>query len=389
MDQGIKIPALFDRYLLIAIFGLLMIGLLMVSSASMVVAEQHYHESFYFLYRQAIFAVFGLLLMFSLVHIPMNIWNKTSAFLLFCSFLLLILVLIPGIGRIVNGSRRWIGWGSVGLQVSEWAKLVVILYLGGYLVRQEASVRNTLKGFIKPILILISLSVLILSEPDLGAVIVIFSTAMFMLFLSGAQWRYFIFLSILLLAAVVLLIFFAPYRAHRFSSFLDPWQNAFGSGYQLTQSLIAFGRGGLWGAGLGQSVQKLFYLPEAHTDFLFAVLAEELGFLGVLLVIGLFILLFIRGFLIARRAQQRGALYSAYVAYGITVWLGLQAIINMGVNIGIFPTKGLTLPLLSYGGSSLLINCMALGILLRIDYEGRLLVLGLSENIEKIGKIFK
>jgi cell division protein FtsW len=375
-----SVPALFDRYLLVAIFALMTVGLIMVTSSSMVVAYQKYHQSFYFLYRQSIFLIAGMGAILIIIRIPVRVWQRFALPLLFFTLLLLVLVLVPGIGRVVNGSRRWIGFSFIGFQVSEFAKLAIILYMASYLVRYEHEVRTQISGFIKPLGLMGVIGLLLLLQPDFGASVVICATMMSMLFLGGAQLRQFSILFVILFIAVILLAISAPYRMLRLTSFMNPWAHAFDSGYQLTQSLIAFGRGGFFGVGLGESVQKLFYLPEAHTDFLFAVLAEELGFLGVLLVILLFALLIIRIMLVGRRNQLRGNLFAAYVAYGMATWFGIQAIVNMGVNAGMFPTKGLTLPFLSYGGSSLLIDCLAVGILLRIDHEARLAMLGLRKG---------
>jgi cell division protein FtsW len=375
-----SVPALFDRYLLVAIFALMTLGLIMVTSSSMVVAYQKYHQSFYFLYRQSIFLIAGMGAILIIIRIPVRVWQRFALPLLFFTLLLLVLVLVPGIGRVVNGSRRWIGFSFIGFQVSEFAKLAIILYMASYLVRYEHEVRTQISGFIKPLGLMGVIGLLLLLQPDFGASVVICATMMSMLFLGGAQLRQFSILFVILFIAVILLAISAPYRMLRLTSFMNPWAHAFDSGYQLTQSLIAFGRGGFFGVGLGESVQKLFYLPEAHTDFLFAVLAEELGFLGVLLVILLFALLIIRIMLVGRRNQLRGNLFAAYVAYGMATWFGIQAIVNMGVNAGMFPTKGLTLPFLSYGGSSLLIDCLAVGILLRIDHEARLAMLGLRKG---------
>jgi cell division protein FtsW len=296
--------------------------------------------------------------------------------LLILAFILLILVLIPGIGRSVNGSRRWLGFGPLSLQVSEYVKMATVLFLAGFLVRRQEEIRTKFSGFIKPMGLYCLIAVLLLLEPDFGATTVIGFTVIAMMFLAGMKTWQFIVLILLVGIAFALLAISAPYRMQRLTTFLDPWATAFGSGYQLTQSLIAFGRGGLFGVGLGNSVQKLFYLPEAHTDFLFAVLAEELGLFAVLAVIGLYALFIWRILRIGRFSQLKGKLFPAYVCYGFGVWLALQVFVNIGVNSGLLPTKGLTLPLISYGGSSLLIDCIAIGILLRIDYENRLEGLG-------------
>ena len=281
-------------------------------------------------------------------------------------------MLIPGIGREVNGSIRWLVLGPVALQVSELAKLAVVIFLAGYLTTHQQEVRVAPRGFIKPMIIFSLMAFLLLLEPDFGATVVIFCTVLGMLFLAGVQLRYFLFLILISGLAFGSLAVLSPYRLQRLTTFLHPWANQYGSGYQLTQSHIAFGKGGWFGVGLGDSVQKLFYLPEAHTDFLFAVLGEELGLVGLLTVLLLFIIFISRGFKISSNEFKNKNYFPAYLAFGLSLWIGLQALINMGVNLGALPTKGLTLPFISYGGSSMLINCLVLGLLLRIDHEARL-----------------
>ena len=294
------------------------------------------------------------------------------------SILLLVLVLIPGIGRAVNGSMRWIRFGGIGIQVSELAKLCIIIYLAGYLVRHRQQVSSRLVGFIKPMFILSIVAILLLKEPDFGAVVVIFITALGMMFLAGVPLWQFLILLCSVASAIAFLAISSPYRLARMTAFLDPWADQFNTGYQLTQSLIAFGRGGWLGQGIGGSIQKLFYLPEAHTDFLFAVLAEELGFIGVIIVILLFALLVSRALIIGYRAVAHDQIFAGYLAYGLALWLGLQTIFSIGVNTGLLPTKGLTLPLMSYGGNSLLVMCVVIALLLRIDHETRWQILGLA-----------
>lgn len=379
----VKAPALYDPYLLLAVFGILALGLVMVASASMAMSENQFGQPFYYLIRQLIFLVISGVVVATILRIPVERWEQIGPMLFIIALILLVLVLIPGIGRVVNGSRRWIGIGPIGLQVSEFAKFAIILFIAGYLVRHQEEVRTKLSGFIKPIMVLGVVGILLLLQPDFGATTVIVVTVMGMMFLGGVRLRQFLALLALVVLAMGLLAISAPYRMQRLTTFLNPWAHAFSSGYQLTQSLIAFGRGSWFGAGLGNSVQKLFYLPEAHTDFLFAVLAEELGLIGVVLVIGLYAMLIWRAMVIGRRTQLRGRAFAAYVAYGIGMWLSLQAVINMGVDAGMLPTKGLTLPLMSYGGSSLLIDCAAIGLLFRIDYESRLALLGFSSLIKK------
>ena len=288
--------------------------------------------------------------------------------LIFALFLLL-LVLLPGVGKTVNGSTRWLPMGMFNLQVSELVKLFLVVYVAGYLVRHGEAVRSSLLGFLKPMVMVGFAGLLLLMEPDFGATVVIMGTVLGMTFLAGARFSQFISFVFIFACAALLLIVTSPYRMQRLISFTNPWADPFDSGFQLTQSLIAIGTGGWFGTGLGGSVQKLFYLPESHTDFLFAVLSEELGFIGVTVVVLLYSALFFRSLKIAAQAEAVGNYFAAYMAYGIGIWLSMQAVINMGVNVGLLPTKGLTLPLMSYGGSSLIVSCMAIGLLMRIYYE--------------------
>lgn len=363
--------ALYDKWLMGAVLGLLIIGLMMVASSSVMVSTKFYHQPFHFLIRQSCYLFAGIIIAIIVMRIDSSVWEKISMPLLLLCLILLLLVLIPGIGRIVNGSRRWLAFGPIGIQVSELAKLTMIFYLAGYLVRQQETVQKSIFGFIKPMIILGVIASLLLLEPDFGATVVIAGTVMALLFLGGVKLRYYVGLLILVAICLSLLAISSPYRMARLTAFLDPWADQFNSGYQLTQSLIAFGQGGWFGVGLGDSVQKLFYLPEAHTDFLFAVLAEELGFVGVFVVLILYSIVVGRGMMIGFTAYSQERFFAAYTAYGLTFWLGLQAAINMGVNSGLLPTKGLTLPLLSYGGASMVINCVVIGLLLRIDHENR------------------
>ncbi len=379
-QRGSKMPSLHDRWLIFAIVGLISLGLLMVASASIVLSYKLYGTPFHFLIRQSAYLVIGCMVGYFILRVEINFWQQISAFLLLLSFILLIVVLVPGIGREVNGSMRWIGVGSVGMQISELVKLSMVIYLSGYLVRRSDEVRLEVSGFIKPMVVLAIIAALLLKEPDFGAAVVILATALGMMFLAGVRlWQYLVLIVLVALAFAVLAIS-SPYRLQRLTTFLNPWAHPFHSGYQLTQSLIAFGRGGWFGVGLGDSVQKLFYLPEAHTDFIFAVLGEELGLLGMLATISLFILLVFRAFVIGKMSQLNERYFAAYLAYGIGFWIGLQVIINIGVNTGVLPTKGLTLPLISYGGSSLVIVCIALSILIRVDHENRLLSYGLAKS---------
>ena len=360
-----------DHTLLLAVVVLLTLGLVMVGSASTSIAERQAGHAFYYLWRQLAYIGVGLGLAGAVLFVPLRIWEKLGLGLILTSVLLLLMVFIPGLGREVNGSLRWIHLGPVNLQVSEFVKLFMILYLAGYLVRHTKAVQASAAGFLRPLVLFLLLAVLLLLQPDYGAVAVIFMTALGMMWLGGARLFQFLLLLLSASGALVVLALVSPYRMERLTAFLNPWADPFDSGFQLTQALIAFGRGEWFGVGLGGSVQKLFYLPEAHTDFLFAVLAEELGLVSAVLVIGLFLMIVLRALAIGRHAEQRELPYQAFVAYGIGIWIGLQAFINLGVNMGILPTKGLTLPLMSYGGSSMVVMCIAIALLLRVDFEVR------------------
>ncbi|MFI4918429.1 MAG: putative lipid II flippase FtsW [Legionellales bacterium] len=370
--------SLYDKWLIGVVLGLLIIGLMMVASSSVMISEKYFHQPFHFLIKQACYLVVGLMVAFVVIRTDSGLWQRISMPLLVLCLFLLLIVLIPGIGRSINGSRRWLSVGPIGIQVSELAKLIFIFYLSGYLVRQKKAVSDSVFGFIKPMVILAAVSFLLLLEPDFGATVVISGTVMAMLFLAGVKLRYYIGLMAAVISALICLAFSSPYRVARLTAFLDPWADQYNSGYQLTQSLIAFGRGGWFGAGLGESIQKMLYLPEAHTDFLFAVLAEETGLVGILVILTLYSILVVRGLTIGYTAHGQDRLFASYTAYGLTFWLGLQAAINMGVNAGLLPTKGLTLPLLSYGGASMVINCVVIALLLRIDHENRWQSLGLT-----------
>ena len=361
----------YDTWLMTVILILIGLGLVMVASSSIAIAERQFHEPLHYFWRQSFSAVIGLSLIAASLKVPLSVWEYLSVPLLVLGLLLLVLVLIPGVGREVNGSTRWITFGSFSLQASEPVKICVIAYLAGYMVRHGEHVRNNFAGFIRPICVLTIVASLLLLEPDYGSCVVLLATALGMLFMGGVPLgRLFAWVSaaIAVLASLAVL---SPYRLQRLMSFSDPWQDPFNSGFQLTQALIAFGRGDWFGVGLGSSVQKLFYLPEAHTDFVFSVFAEEFGLFGSAILILLFSFLVWRAFVIGHIAERMGKLFAAYLAYGIGLIIGIQAFINMGVNLGILPTKGLTLPLLSYGGNSMIITCLLLGILLRVEVENR------------------
>lgn len=360
-----------DLGLLLVTLTLLLLGWVIVASASITMADRQLGQPFYYAVRQGVYIGLGLLLAWLVLQVKLSYWERGSFLWLTLALALLALVLIPGVGREVNGSVRWIVLGPVRLQVSEPAKLLILLYLAGYLVRRGEEVRAHMTGFLKPMAVLAAAAVLLMLEPDFGATAVLLATVLGMTFLAGVRLWYFAGLLALVVGALGLLAVSSPYRMARLTAFLNPWADPFNSGFQLTQSLIAIGRGELFGVGLGASVQKLFYLPEAHTDFVFAVLAEELGLLGVLAVIGLYAFLVWRAFAIGAVAREGRHPFAAYLAYGIGIWFGLQSFVNIGVNMGLLPTKGLTLPLLSYGGSSLVVMCAAVALLLRIDLETR------------------
>ncbi len=362
-----ELPGL-DLWLLFAGLALLALGLLMVGSASIPLAAAK-GQPFYYLIRQSIFVGIGLLFATAAMQVPVVTWQRSAPGLLLGAVALLLLVLIPGIGKEVNGSTRWIGLGPINVQVSEAAKLFALIYLASYLQRHGAALQASTMAMLRPLMVFGVLAVLMLLEPDFGTAAVMLATALGMLFLAGVNiWR-FAALQGLVIAAMAVLLYSSDYRRARLISFLDPWADPFKSGFQLTQSLIAIGRGELAGVGLGASIQKLFYLPESYTDFLFAIVAEELGLLGILLVIALYVIIVWRTFAIAARAERLSLPFAAYLAYGIGLWFAIQALLNMGVNMGMLPTKGLTLPLMSYGGSSVVVMCVALGLVLRIGLE--------------------
>ena len=358
-----------DKWLILSAIFLVLYGLLMVTSSSMLVSEKQFNFSYHFLMHQLIFLSLGIAALIGICNISLEKLQQWSPILLLIGFLLLLLVLVPGLGRVVNGSRRWLHLGFITLQASEFMKLFFILYLASYLERFQEQVKTQWMGFIKPCLVLFFMIVLLLGEPDFGTSVVLALTCFFMLFVAQARLSIFILLMIMMIGALALIAIISPYRLARITSFMHPWQHALGSGYQLTQSLIAFGRGGWHGVGLGNSVQKLFYLPEAHTDFLFAVLGEELGLVGEVILLALFVIFIGRCFYLSQLAKKVHSLFAAYVAFGLGSIIGIQAFINIGVNIGLLPTKGLTLPFMSYGGSSLLVMFMMLGVLLQLANE--------------------
>jgi len=357
------------QVLLVASGFLLCIGLIMVGSASMGVAEATFGNPFYFFIRHAIYLCIGLVVGAVVLQVPMQFWSRYSYWVFLVALILIAIVLIPGIGRRVNGSMRWIGFGGITMQPSEVMKLAAVLAMSAYLVRRQEEVRSRAMGFVKPLVALFFVVMFLMLEPDFGASIVVIMATTCMLFLAGAPLKQFLAVMGTVTLAGIPVVMMESYRMKRLLAFTDPWADQYNTGYQLVQSLIAFGRGDWFGVGLGHSVQKLFYLPEAHTDFVFAVYAEEFGLIGVLVLLLAVASLVTAALRIGQRAERAGQYFSAYVAYGLAVMLGVQSAINIGVNIGFFPTKGLTLPLVSYGGSSLVMVFVILAILLRIDAE--------------------
>ena len=368
-----------DPLLVWSALGLLLFGLVMVYSASIATAEGSKftgYQSCYFLLRHGVFLAIGLVTGVVAFQVPVRFWQQVAPLLFVIGFVLIGIVLIPHIGRSVNGAQRWLPLGPINLQPSELMKLFAVLYAADYTTRKLADMDSFRRGFVPMAVVMVLVGGLLLREPDFGAFVVIVSIAMGIMFLGGINARLFSFLFVFLLITFVILIWASPYRRERIFGFMDPWQDEYGRGYQLSHALIAFGRGEWFGVGLGASVEKLFYLPEAHTDFLLAVIAEELGFAGVAIVVCAFALLIQRAFAIGRQSLLLDRVFGGLVAQGIGIWFGVQSFINMGVNMGLLPTKGLTLPLMSFGGSGVVANCLALAILLRVDYENRSVMRG-------------
>ncbi len=368
-----------DPLMCAAVTAVLCWGLVMVASASVAQAQKLTGEPFYFFYRQLAFTGIGGLLAWGVFLVPAHVWERRSGWLALGGLLLLAVVLIPGIGVKVNHARRWIDLEFIRLQASEPARLALIMYLAGYIVRRQGRLQNTLTGLLIPFLPVLLAGVLLLLEPDFGATAILIAVAFIMLFLGGARLIYLAGLMLVAGGGLWALATAEAYRLRRLMNFTDPFADMENGGWQLANSLIAIGRGEWLGVGLGNSLQKLLYLPEMHTDFIFAILAEEFGLFGVLVLLALFCVIVWRGFLIGARAEALGERFKAYLVYGLTTWLGLQALINLAVNMGALPTKGLTLPLVSYGGSSLITVMVLLALILRVDYENRL-------NPERQGK---
>jgi cell division protein FtsW len=379
ISPGRADPAEYDGGVLWAALLLLTFGTVMVYSSSIAIAEASKFTGgnpTYFLQRHVLYLVAGTLGAMLAFQVPIRVWQQAAPWLFVLGVVLLALLLVPGLGREVNGARRWLSLGFGALQPSEFMKLFVVLYAADYTVRKLALMHSLKRGLLPMFLVMLVVGWLLLREPDFGAFVVVASIATGILFLGGMNGTWFAGLLLMMGVGFVGLVVSSPYRMQRIFGFMDPWSDPFGRGYQLSHALIAFGRGEWFGVGLGASVEKLLYLPEAHTDFLLAVIGEELGFAGVLAVIALFSWLVLRAFAIGRQAVALERPYAGLVAQGIGVWLGVQVFINMGVNMGVLPTKGLTLPLMSFGGSGLLANCAALAILLRIDWESRQIMRG-------------
>lgn len=358
-----------DVWLLSTLIVIGCLGLVMVGSSSVAVADRMTGDPMYFFYRQTVYALIGLIIGFVVLHIPMRVLAANTFIMLAAGLALLALVLIPGIGHSVNGARRWLDFGPVSLQASEPARLLLVLYVAGYASRRQFDLATTWAGLFRPMVFLVIACFLMLLEPNFGAGAILITVAGIILFVAGARLFNLVVLGVVAAVALAALVFSSPYRMERLVSFADPWAHPFASGFQLTQSLIAIGRGHLFGVGLGNSVQKLSYLPETHTDFLFAIYAEEFGLVGSIVLIVLFAIVVWRGFVVAGRAIDVGQFFGGFLAYGLSGWLSLQAFVNIAVNMGLLPTKGLTLPLMSYGGSSLVMMCALCALILRVDME--------------------
>ncbi|HET7313075.1 putative lipid II flippase FtsW [Salinisphaera sp.] len=358
-----------DVWLLSTLIVIGCLGLVMVGSSSVAVADRMTGDPMYFFYRQTVYALIGLIIGFVVLHIPMRVLAANTFIMLAAGLALLALVLIPGIGHSVNGARRWLDFGPVSLQASEPARLLLVLYVAGYASRRQFDLATTWAGLFRPMVFLVIACFLMLLEPNFGAGAILITVAGIILFVAGARLFNLVVLGVVAAVALAALVFSSPYRMERLVSFADPWAHPFASGFQLTQSLIAIGRGHLFGVGLGNSVQKLSYLPETHTDFLFAIYAEEFGLVGSIVLIVLFAIVVWRGFVVAGRAIDVGQFFGGFLAYGLSGWLSLQAFVNIAVNMCLLPTKGLTLPLMSYGGSSLVMMCARCALILRVDME--------------------
>jgi cell division protein FtsW len=364
-----ELPGQFDLGLLVAAGALASLGVIMVASSSIAIADGQHVGPFYYVTRHVVFLALGIGLGAAVARIELDWFERNAFVLLLLAIILLLLVFVPGLGLRINGARRWIRLGIAGFQSVEAVKLMFVVYLASYLVRHRENVQARLLSVIKPLCVAAILVVLLLMQPDFGSAALIIATSIGMVWLGGARLRNLFYLAIPVMPAIAWAAMTSDYRVKRLTSFLNPWEHPFDQGFQLTQALIAIGRGEWLGVGLGGSVQKLFYLPEAHTDFILAVIAEELGFFGILLVLVLFAALVGRALMLGLRAVERGQYFAGYCAFGIGLMIGLQTLVSIGVNLGVLPTKGLTLPLISSGGSSVLMTCAAIGLLLRISFE--------------------
>lgn len=365
----LSVPTRLDPVLLLLWLALMSIGLVMIASASIAITAEQYGDPWFLTKRHGVYMLMGLALAGVVLMVPVALWQRYSGWLLLMSIFLLLLVLIPGVGKEVNGARRWLDLGIISVQVSEVAKFCTVVFFASYFARRHQELDTGWRGFVKPCLVIGLLAFLVVVEPDFGSAVVLSATAFAMMFVAGVKLRHFLLLMAVAVGTLAVVAVASPYRMQRLITFVDPWADQFNSGYQLTQSLIAFGRGEWFGLGLGNSLQKLFYLPEAHTDFIFSILAEELGLVGVVLVIGLFAALVVRMFAIANSALKTGAVFSALAVFGVAILITFQVFINVGVAAGLLPTKGLTLPFISYGGSSLLIACALVAMVLRMAAE--------------------
>ena len=360
-----------DGWLAVSFLALISIGTIMVASSSIAVAENSANDSFYYFKRHVLFIGLGTSMGLLMMNISSDWMNRLSRPALILGVLALVLVLIPGIGVEVNGARRWINLGISRFQVVEAIKLALIMSLATYVVKHKKGIQHSMLGVLKPLLIVVVIAGLLLVQPDFGSAVLLMIITLVMVYIAGARYRDLSVISMLAGSAMMVIAWAEPYRVKRLVNFVDPWQDPFNAGFQLVQALIAVGRGEITGVGIGSSIQKLFYLPEAHTDFIFAVYAEEMGFLGVLVLIGLFLLLIYRIFKVARNAFDQGNDFAGFMCTGIAVWMGLQAFLSMGVNLGMLPTKGLTLPFISSGGSAIMMNIIAISVVFRISYENR------------------
>lgn len=379
VDQKPMFPGV-DTVLLVSLLFLLGMGLLMVATSSMPLAQKDYGDPLFFLRKQLLYVVIGLVLAALVLQVKISYWQKLSPLLLFAGFVLLLILLVPGMGVSVNGSTRWINLGLFRLQPSEMVKLILVVFMAGYIARRQAELQNSFSGFLKPLLLVGLVCALLLQQPDFGTTVVATFTVVAMLFLAGARLTYFIAVMMPMVVGFVFLVLNSPYRMERLTAFMDPWQDPFNSGFQLTQALIAFGRGEWFGMGLGQSVQKQLLLPEPHTDFVLAIVAEELGFIGLMVIVVAYFLVVWRIFRIASQAERLGSVFRSYAVAGIGIWIGFQVLISLGVNMGVLPTKGLTLPMMSYGGSSMVVMCVAAAFVMRADIENRLACMQAKSN---------